>query len=54
MNQEMRRQGSEWNMDVVAKNREVAYAMTKVESERLVYAEGRPMDLMPLEYVRVT
>mgnify|MGYP003311922861 FL=1 len=40
MNQEMRRQGSEWNMDVVAKNREVAYAMTKVESERLVYAEG--------------
>ena len=40
MNQEMRREGSEWNMDVVAKNREVAYAMTKVESERLVYAEG--------------
>ena len=40
MNQEMRREGSEWNMDVVAKNREVAYAMTKVESERLVYLEG--------------
>ena len=40
MNQEMRREGSEWNMDVVAKNREVAYAMTKVESERLVYQKA--------------
>ena len=40
MNQEMRREGSEWSIDVAAKNREVAYAMTKVESERLVYAEG--------------
>ena len=40
MNQEARRKGSEWSMEVVARNREVAYAMTKVESERLVYSEA--------------
>ena len=40
MNQEARREGSEWSMEVVARNREVAYAMTKVESERLVYSEA--------------
>ena len=40
MNQEMRPEGSQWNMDVVKRNREVAYAMTKVESERFVYAQA--------------
>ena len=40
MNQEARREGSEWSMEVVARNREVAYSMTKVESERLVYSEA--------------
>ena len=40
MNQEMRREGSEWNMATVMRNREVAYAMTKVESERFVYEEA--------------
>ena len=40
MNQEQRREGSAWDMDTVARNREVAYAMTKVETERYVYAEG--------------
>ena len=40
MNQEQRREGSAWDMDTVARNREVAYAMTKVETERYVYAEA--------------
>jgi bifunctional dihydroflavonol 4-reductase/flavanone 4-reductase len=40
MNAHLRRPGSTWTMDVVARNREVAYAMTKVESERFVYAEA--------------
>ena len=40
MNQEARRVGAEWSMEVVARNREVAYSMTKVESERLVYSEA--------------
>ena len=40
MNQEMRREGAEWNMETVRRNREVAYAMTKVESERFVYEEA--------------
>ncbi|MDC0214765.1 NAD-dependent epimerase/dehydratase family protein [Gammaproteobacteria bacterium] len=40
MNQELRREGSQWSMEIVSKNREVAYAMTKVESERLVYSEA--------------
>lgn len=40
MNQEQRREGSTWDMDTVGRNREVAYAMTKVETERYVYAEG--------------
>jgi len=40
MNQERRREGSTWTMETVAHNREVAYAMTKVESERYVYAEA--------------
>ncbi|MCY4058911.1 MAG: NAD-dependent epimerase/dehydratase family protein [Gammaproteobacteria bacterium] len=40
MNQASRREGSEWNMATVARNREVAYAMTKVETERYVYDQG--------------
>ena len=40
MNQEQRREGSAWDMETVARNREVAYAMTKVETERYVYAEA--------------
>ncbi|MYA17521.1 MAG: NAD-dependent epimerase/dehydratase family protein, partial [Gammaproteobacteria bacterium] len=40
MNQESRREGSEWNMATVARSREVAYAMTKVETERYVYDQG--------------
>ena len=40
MNQEQRREGSTWDMDTVAHSREVTYAMTKVETERYVYAEG--------------
>ena len=40
MNKEQRREGSAWNMETVAHSREVAYAMTKVETERYVYAEG--------------
>lgn len=40
MNQEVRREGATWDMQTVAKNREVAYSMTKVESERFVYAEA--------------
>ncbi|MCH7778329.1 MAG: NAD-dependent epimerase/dehydratase family protein [Gemmatimonadetes bacterium] len=40
MNQEMRPEGSEWSIDVVGRNREVAYAMTKLEAERYVYAEA--------------
>ncbi|MBF68201.1 MAG: hypothetical protein CMQ29_10965 [Gammaproteobacteria bacterium] len=40
MNQDRRREGATWDMDTVAKNREVAYSMTKVESERYVYAEA--------------
>lgn len=40
MNQEQRREGSAWDMETVGRNREVAYAMTKVETERYVYAEA--------------
>jgi len=40
MFQEKRRPGGEWTKEVVAHNREVAYAMTKVDSERYVYAEA--------------
>ncbi len=40
MYQERRREGSAWNMETVSRNREVAYAMTKVETERYVYAEA--------------
>ena len=40
MNQEQRRAGSSWDMETVAHSREVAYAMTKVDTERHVYAEG--------------
>ncbi len=45
MNQEMRREGSEWNMETVARNREVAYAMTKVQSERFVYEEADALNI---------
>jgi nucleoside-diphosphate-sugar epimerase len=40
MNQEMRREGTQWNMETVQRNREVAYAMTKLDAERYVYAEA--------------
>ena len=40
MNKDQRREGSTWDMETVARNREVAYAMTKVETERYVYAEA--------------
>ena len=40
MNQERRGETSGWNMETVARNREVAYAMTKVETERYVYSEA--------------
>ena len=40
MNQDLRRDGGTWDMETVQKNREVAYAMTKVESERFVYEEA--------------
>jgi len=37
---DMNRAPEQWNMDVVKKNREVAYAMTKVDTERYVYDEA--------------
>ncbi len=40
MNQARRKDASSWTMETVQRNREVAYAMTKVESERFVYAEA--------------
>ncbi len=40
MNKERRGEGSAWNLETVERNREVAYAMTKVETERYLYAEG--------------
>lgn len=40
MNQERRRPGAEWTLETVHHSREVAYAMTKVESERFVYAQA--------------
>ncbi len=40
MAQERRGEKSAWTMEVVARNREVAYAMTKVEAERFVYQEA--------------
>ena len=40
MNKDRRREGATWDMETVARNREVAYSMTKVESERYVYAEA--------------
>ena len=40
MNQEVRREGSRWDMATVARSREVAYAMTKVDTERYVYEQG--------------
>ena len=40
MNQERRGAGSAWDMETVKRNREVAYAMTKVETERYVYEQA--------------
>ena len=40
MNKEQRGEGSAWSMETVPHSREVAYAMTKVDTERYVYAEG--------------
>ncbi len=37
---DMNRKPEQWNLDVVKRNREVAYAMTKVEAERYVYEEA--------------
>lgn len=37
MNKDRRGAGSTWDMATVTRNREVAYAMTKVETERYVY-----------------
>ena len=45
MSQENRREGSEWNMETVGRSREVAYAMTKVETERTVYAEAEKLGM---------
>ena len=41
MNQDMRPPEKAWTMEVVAKDREIAYAMTKVDSERFVYKEAQ-------------
>ena len=41
MNEEMRSEDKKWNMDVVKRDREVAYAMTKASAERYVYAEAQ-------------
>ena len=40
MYQDRRKPASAWTMEVVVHNREVAYAMTKLQSERYVYAEA--------------
>lgn len=40
MNKEVRRAGSTWDRETVEHNREVAYSMTKVETERYVYGEA--------------
>jgi len=41
MNQDMRREGATWDMETVQHNREIAYAMTKLEAERYVYAVAK-------------
>ena len=41
MNRETRRAGARWNMETAERNREVAYAMTKVDAERYVYARAK-------------
>ena len=43
MNKQVRGEGSAWDMATVARSREVAYAMTKVETERYVYAQGEEL-----------
>ena len=43
MNKEVRGEASAWDMATVARSREVAYAMTKVETERYVYAQGEEL-----------
>ena len=40
MNQDKRQEGATWDMETVEKNAGVAYAMTKVDSERFLYAEA--------------
>ena len=40
MSQEMRKEGATWDMETVPHNREIAYAMTKVDAERFVYKEA--------------
>ena len=44
MNQDMRPPEKAWTMEVVAKDREIAYAMTKVDSERFVYKAAQEND----------
>lgn len=39
-NQELRPEGMGWNLETAEKDREVAYAIGKVEAERYVYAEA--------------
>ena len=33
-------EGSKWNMETVVKDREIAYAMTKMETEKFIYSEA--------------
>lgn len=40
MNQELRRGGGTWDKETIKHSREVAYAMTKVETERYVYDQA--------------
>lgn len=40
MNKDTRPENARWDMATVAKSREIAYAMTKVDSERFVYGEA--------------
>ncbi|MFP6584541.1 MAG: NAD-dependent epimerase/dehydratase family protein [Candidatus Hydrogenedentota bacterium] len=45
MNQELRKEGKEWNKEVIKHDRETAYAMTKVDAERYVYDEAEKMGI---------
>ena len=45
MHADRRRPEASWSLETVSRNREVAYAMTKLESERFVYAEADRLGL---------